>query len=264
MDQDNFVFSTQPKRNFSYRIYPLLRSTVITSVQFSGTMAIVPASKHFRINMVFLILTTLHILLVLDGTPVSAFAPPATRCVAQVSIKTRFITKDNSIQWRMSSFAMSAAASSDDEVARQLERARAVLEASRAKMESRERAAAQGITRDNNKDGKRDAMQTDVPFFATQNGNNGKVNGKRDLVIKNQNQEGLFTTDGDLMAKLSETEEWESRSLFEVFKDEANRPEKDRFADRDVAASIYGLQKVLQTEDFQKIFDKRNRFIGEQ
>ena len=138
-----------------------------------------------------------------------------------------------------------------------------MLEVSRAKMEAQEKAREEEFSRPS-KNGKKQAMGADVPFFATQNGNNGKADGKRDMVIKDQNQDGLFTTDGDLMAKLSETEEWESRSLFEVFTDEIEKSEKDPFADRDVAASMYGLRKALQNEDFQKIFDKRNRFIGDQ
>ncbi|KAL3912760.1 MAG: hypothetical protein SGARI_000989, partial [Bacillariaceae sp.] len=154
------------------------------------------------------------------------------------------------------------------EVTRQLERARAVLEASRAKMEARERAAEQEFAATEDEKNGTGAMGTAVPFFATTQNDNeedGKNNGKRDMVIKDQNQDGLFTTDGDLMAKLSEEEEWECRSLFEVFENErrGQQEKDDSLAARDVAASIYGLRKVLQTEDFQKIFDKRNRFIGE-
>lgn len=168
--------------------------------------------------------------------------------------------------------AVSAAGSNnpEDEVTRQLERARAVLEVSRAKLAAREQAAENEFAA-KAKNGKTTTapairMGPEVPFFATQstNGMAEKKNGKREQVIKAQNEEGLFTTDGDLMAKLSEEEEWESRSLFEVFQNERSRPEKDALADRDVAANIFNLRKQLQTEDFQRIFDKRNRFIGEQ
>jgi hypothetical protein len=65
------------------------------------------------------------------------------------------------------------------------------------------------------------------------------------------------------MAKLSEEEEWESRSLLEVFQNERGPAKEHKLADRDVAASIFNLRRVLQTEDFQRIFDQRNRFIGE-
>ena len=38
---------------------------------------------------------------------------------------------------------------------------------------------------------------------------------------------------------------------------------KKSIAERDLAASIYNLRKVLKTEDFRRVFDSRNRFIGE-
>ena len=34
-------------------------------------------------------------------------------------------------------------------------------------------------------------------------------------------------------------------------------------ADRDVARAIYNLRKSMQNDDFKKVFDARNRFIGE-
>jgi hypothetical protein len=54
------------------------------------------------------------------------------------------------------------------------------------------------------------------------------------------------------------------RPLDQVFQNEIEDKSDDPFADRDVAASIYNLQKSLQTSDYKKIFDQRNRFIGEQ
>jgi hypothetical protein len=145
--------------------------------------------------------------------------------------------------------------SSQEEIDRQLEKARAVLAVSRAKMEKAEVAIIE--EEDNN-------AERDVPFFATVN----DTRNKKMKVIKDQNKDtGLFTTDGDLMAKLSEQEQWEPRPLLEVFSNErktaAEEAGKNTFADRDVAASIFNLRKVLQTEDYMKIFDKRNRFIGE-
>ena len=74
---------------------------------------------------------------------------------------------------------------------------------------------------------------------------------------------GLFTTDGDKMAELSEEEEWESRPLLEVFESEIEDTSSSVLNERDVAASIFNLRKTLQMEDYRKIFDKRNRFIGE-
>jgi glutaredoxin-related protein len=69
------------------------------------------------------------------------------------------------------------------------------------------------------------------------------------------------------MAKLSEEEEWESRPILEVFETEEQEGEKASFnaknVDRDIAKSMFNLRKSLQTEDFMKIFDKRNIFIGD-
>jgi hypothetical protein len=93
-----------------------------------------------------------------------------------------------------------------------------------------------------------------------------KINGKKERVIKSKNADtGLFTTDGDLMAKLSEGEEWQTRRLLEVFSNEQERltPENDSQANRDVAASIFNLRRVLETEDYLRIFDSRNWFIGQ-
>ena len=34
-------------------------------------------------------------------------------------------------------------------------------------------------------------------------------------------------------------------------------------ADRDVVASIWNLRKTLHNDDFVRVFDKQNRFIGD-
>lgn len=153
--------------------------------------------------------------------------------------------------------ALFAVPGPDDEITKQLERAKDLLAKSKAKIQAKEAAALEYDA------GNSPIANAKLPFFAAalpkKNGN------KRDRVIKSKNRDGLFTTDGDLMAKLSEAEEWEVRTLLEVFENEnKDALDKNTLADRDVAASIFGLQKVLQTEDFQKIFDERNRFIGEQ
>ena len=164
----------------------------------------------------------------------------------------------------------------DSEIERQLEKARAVLAISRAKIGATN--TDDNIVSSGDDDGddeidikklqqrqRKGALASNVPFFATTTPVDGSKK-KKEKVIKNQNEnDGTFTTDGDLMAKLSEQEEWESRPLLEVFRNERKATTADdALSDRDVAASIYGLRKSLQLEDFQKIFDKRNRFIGEQ
>lgn len=142
------------------------------------------------------------------------------------------------------------------EIIKQLERAKAALAVSRAKMEAQEQAEAGLIEEE--KEEKKD--ETDVPFFAM---NTADENGKKEKVIKDKNEDGLFTTDGDLMAKLSEEEEWESRPLLEVFENEREETPEAMNIDRDIGQSMYNLRKSLQTDDFRTIFDKRNRFIGE-
>jgi hypothetical protein len=108
-----------------------------------------------------------------------------------------------------------------------------------------------------------------VPFFAALDNGDGGAQTKRDIVMKSKNDDGLITVNGDEMAKLSEEEGWSVRPLDEVFQNELDE-EADVYSkmsqylgQRDVVASIWNLRKNMQNEDFQKIFDKRNRFIGE-
>ena len=143
-----------------------------------------------------------------------------------------------------------AVANQDDEITKQVERAKALLEKSKAKMQAKEKELEASSPKNGAK----------IPFFASKEKSNGN---KKEKVTKTENEEGLITTDGEMMAKLSEAEEWEVRGLLDVFENEQKDSTPDPFADRDVAGSIFNLRKTLQTEDFQKIFDKRNRFIGE-
>jgi len=150
-----------------------------------------------------------------------------------------------------------AAETLDDEVARQLQRAKEVLAKTKAKMEAKAK-----LLEEVESDTEKPKNGASVPFFASQAAK--KDGDKKDKVIKSTDENGLFTTDGALMAELSETEEWEARPLLDVFQNENQKANtKDALADRDVAASIFGLQRVLRNEDFQQIFDKRNRFIGD-
>jgi hypothetical protein len=135
-----------------------------------------------------------------------------------------------------------------DEIPRLQERARALLEKSKAKLEGRD-------TNDNIQD---DSPR--LPFFASAS--------RRDQVIKSRNETtGLIRADGEKMAARSEREEWEFRPLLEVFENETEEDAysvaNQQLASRDVAASIYNLRKTLKTDDYRKIFDKNNRFIGE-
>ena len=121
-----------------------------------------------------------------------------------------------------------AVVNADDEIAKQLARAKELLEKSKAKIEAKQ---TQSIVRDNDDDDKgsnnnktpmKKNSKSAIPFFATRVGgptptsSSSKANGnnnKREKVVKATNDDGLVTIDGDLMAQLSETEEWEIRSI---------------------------------------------------
>ena len=87
---------------------------------------------------------------------------------------------------------------------------------------------------------------------------------KKTSVTKSIDDNGLITTDGELMAALSEEEDWELKDLMDVFEDEiADSKGTSTLADRDVAASILNMRMNMHNEDYRKVFDKRNFFIGE-
>ena len=151
------------------------------------------------------------------------------------------------------SVKLCAVASPDDEITKQVERAKKLIENTKAKIEAKEKEELEALNDD------KKAPKKDVPFFASK-----KEPNKKKKVTKTQNEEGLITTDGEMMAQMSETEDWEVRSLLDVFENEIEESTDDHFANRDVAASIYGLQRSMQLEDFRKIFNKRNPRIGEQ
>ena len=89
------------------------------------------------------------------------------------------------------------------------------------------------------------------------------------LKVKSRNSAtGLVMADGERMAEISEDEPWEYRSIYELFPSSDTTTNNNPAASRveiqtDVMASIQNLRKVLQTEDYRRIFDPRNRFIGE-
>lgn len=168
-----------------------------------------------------------------------------------------------------------ASSAMDDSLERQLAKARELLAISKAKLQIQEASR-----RDE------DAQQDALPFFATLEQPSGTQDNvdKRSIVVKTRDEKsGLITTDGELMAKLSESEKWERRSIWEVFDqqellaesvreemekqlqrtDDTTKKTSRSLNDRDVAASIFNLRKVLQKEDYKKIFDPNNRFIGE-
>jgi cytochrome c1 len=130
------------------------------------------------------------------------------------------------------------------------------LEKSKAKLASRERIAnGESKTAD------------PLPFFASAEQRAART---REAVIKSTDAKtGLVTADGERMAALSETEQWEARPLSDVFENEMGENEdvysitSKQLANRDLAASVGDMRKTLHMDDFRRIFDKRNRFIGE-
>ena len=93
-----------------------------------------------------------------------------------------------------------------DDVSRQLARAKELLEEAKAKMDKQE----EKMKEVGENDGSNNTVSTDTEL--------------RDRIIKSKNEEtGLIMCDGDIMAELSESEEWEQRSLLDVFESETKK-----------------------------------------
>ena len=134
----------------------------------------------------------------------------------------------------------------DDDINRQLARSREILEKAKAKMAENEK----------NKN-------TEATTLLTTDVKDEKIN-KKESVTKTTDDEGLNTFDGELMAALSETEDWELKGLLDVFEDEIEESDVAKsLAKRDVAASIFNMRVKMHGADYRRIFDTRNRFIGE-
>lgn len=147
----------------------------------------------------------------------------------------------------MTPMSSSSSSSLDDDLKKQLEKAKALLEKTKAKQAKK---AAEVAPSSSN--------TTKIPKAID------TKDEKRNRVVKTKSEgTGLITTDGDLMALLSEDEEWELKSLEDVFENEIEMDDHNGLANRDVAASIFNLRMTLQNEDYKAIFDSRNRFIGE-
>jgi len=140
-----------------------------------------------------------------------------------------------------------SSSSVDDDISRQLAKARALLDQAKAKVAQEKEQSNIDTSNEKNSNGEQDKKT------------------KRDTVTKSMNEEtGLITTDGELMAELSEEEDWEVRGLLDVFESEIKDDSvTNSLAERDVAASIQAMRISMQNDDYQKIFDSRNRFIGE-
>jgi hypothetical protein len=156
----------------------------------------------------------------------------------------------------------------DDGIQKQLAKARKLIEEAKAKVAAQEAAAAQ-VQEETEADADTDA-ETEVTASQDENENENEDESEKnkESVIKSRNEEtGLITTDGELMAELSELDEWEVKSLMDVFESESTNGRHDdngkSIADRDVAASIFNLRMNMMDKDYRRVFDKRNFFIGE-
>ena len=158
----------------------------------------------------------------------------------------------------------------DPAVAAQLRKAKQLIKDAKKKQKAKDESfldtevTTTTETTDKSKDGEAKSSGL-LPFFAAKHNK-----------IKSKTKSGEIIADGDEMATLSKSEPWERRSLSQMFVKEKGTDwdgnvidkddgdfDKSVIMDKDVARSIYNLRKSMQTEDFRRVFDPRNRFIGE-
>lgn len=166
-----------------------------------------------------------------------------------------------------------AEAEGEDEVSRQLAKARELIDRTKQKMEKkkdREEAEAAAKEADKKEDEKeKEGEEEALPFFATKGVDETEVAKRRDMVTKTKDEEsGLIIADGEKMASLAEEEKWESRGLYDLFENEIEEDKEsiaaEKRASRDVAKAMMGLRMRMNKNDFDAIFDKKNRWIGEE
>ena len=198
-------------------------------------------------------LLTLRIIMAQERTCSNRFRTwciPTLFCVCSLSKMANAFVPSIKVLHRHE--VLKALPSMDDDMTRQIEKARELIKKSKAKLAAQELAAEGTLT----------ATTTTLPFFAKLPATEKQ---KRDQVTKTTDGNGLITTDGEEMARLSEGEEWEARAFADVFQSENDKYKmvNEQLSERDVAASMFNLRVTLQNEDFMKIFNERNRFIGE-
>ena len=156
----------------------------------------------------------------------------------------------------------------DDDISRTLAKAKQLLEKAKAKVAEEENLKQKKQQKQQQPQEEDTEQQQEIDTVTTIVATADKVEtsiDKKASVTKSTNDSGLITTDGDLMAAMSEEEDWELKSLMDVFEDENDDGDATSklLADRDVAASIFNLRMSMHNGDYRRIFDKRNRFIGE-
>ncbi len=143
----------------------------------------------------------------------------------------------------------------DDDISAQLAKARALLEKAKAKVEIEESKQEQEDSESESAVVAESDTEVEVQAEETPD----------DKVKSRDEETGLITADGEVMAALSEEEDWEMRDLLQMFESEIKEDSdvSKQLADRDVAASIFNLRMSMHNGDYRTIFNKRNRFIGE-
>ena len=155
----------------------------------------------------------------------------------------------------------------DPAVAAQLRKAKQLIKDAKKKQKAKDESFldTELTTTTTTKKKEDESKSSGLPFFAAKHNK-----------IKSKTKSGEIIADGDEMAILSKSEPWERRSLSQMFVKEKGTDwdgniidkddgdfDKSVIMDKDVARSIYNLRKSMQTEDFRRVFDPRNRFIGE-
>ena len=167
----------------------------------------------------------------------------------------------------------------DPDVTDQIRRAKLLLEDARRKQKAREEKSAASAGADDVPGTTTTTTTTTkrlLPFFAAATAISSATEVDARRKIKSTTSTGSIIADGETMAAISKSERWERRSLSEMFEREARNDfdglpvageQIDKvgtvLADRDVARSIWNLRRSMQNEDFMKVFDSRNRFIGD-
>jgi len=179
-----------------------------------------------------------------------------------VSTSTRLTT---SVSPSTSNLFMSAP-NGDDDVSRQLEKARKLIAEAKGKLEAKELEAQDPSS----------TAPVAQHFFATEDNEEDEATReknkeeKRSRVIKQELDNGKITTDGDMMVELSQNEKWEMRPLMDVFEpekmseeDEKSREER-RKKEIQIVQAMMNLKQKLGKDDYEKIFNNKNFFIGEE
>jgi len=191
----------------------------------------------------------------------------------------------NNFRFRTAIAAAGDGSLMDDDIIRLQVKARALLEKSKAKLASNKQEEEDEAAAFTDSAASSSSSSSSVPFFASSTVEDGDdtvsstttpppaENGRRrqSMTKFTDEETGLIRADGEKMAELSEKEEWQVRGLWEVFDDELEPDDNNnvysknnkQLGERDVAASIYNLRKQLKTQDYERIFDKKNFLIGE-